>query len=81
MYVPQSPPSDLPDVLQTYLSEELNRISSTLQIALARNVEFLSVAPKRPREGLVAGADGVNWNPGSGKGVYAYYTSAWHYLG
>ena len=67
--------------LLEYVIREHQRISIALEFALARNVEFLNAAPAKPREGLVCGADGTNWNPGSGKGVYAYYTGAWHLLG
>jgi len=38
-------------------------------------------APTKPREGMIALADGTTWNPGSGAGVYAYYGSAWVKLG
>ena len=38
-------------------------------------------APLKPRDGNVAFADGTNWNPGSGKGFYGYYSGAWHFLG
>lgn len=40
-----------------------------------------NVAPAKPRTGLTALADGTNWNPGSGAGVYTYYAAAWHKLG
>jgi len=33
--------------------------------------------PARPREGMLAYADGTAWNPGSGLGVYQYRGSAW----
>lgn len=69
------------DDLWTYLQDELASIGAELSLGTMRNVEFLAVAPKKPREGMIRGADGVNWNPGSGKGVYAYYSSAWHLLG
>lgn len=38
--------------------------------------------PDKPRAGHVYYADGTNWNPGSGEGVY-YYTSGstWAILG
>ena len=39
------------------------------------------VAPAKPRDGLTVFADGTSWNPGSGRGVYTYYGSAWHKLG
>jgi len=36
-----------------------------------------NVQPIRPREGMMAFADGVNWDPGSGKGFYVYTNGAW----
>lgn len=36
-----------------------------------------NAALARPREGMLAFADGTNWNPGSGQGIYAYYGAAW----
>jgi hypothetical protein len=33
------------------------------------------------RNGMLAYADGTNWNPGSGKGFYRYDTDAWVYIG
>lgn len=35
----------------------------------------------KPREGDIVFADGTNWNPGSGKGFYGYYSGAYHFLG
>ena len=57
---------------------ELLRVAAAFEIALVRQLEFLNVAPARPREGMVAGADGTNWNPGSGKGVYLYFNGIWN---
>lgn len=37
--------------------------------------------PKKLFTGLTALADGTDWNPGSGAGVYTYYGAAWHKLG
>ena len=36
-----------------------------------------NVALERPRDGQIVYADGTNWNPGSGKGIYAYNGSAY----
>ena len=41
----------------------------------------LAVAPKKPRDGMIAMAEGVNWNPGSGAGVYVYRAGSWRFLG
>jgi hypothetical protein len=80
LYSPDPMPESV-DSLAKYIHNELMRVGAVLDTAIARNVEFLAVAPAKPREGVIAGADGTNWNPGAGKGVYAYYTGAWHLLG
>lgn len=41
----------------------------------------LHAEPTRLYTGLTVLADGTDWNPGSGAGVYTYYGSAWHKLG
>jgi hypothetical protein len=33
--------------------------------------------PKKLTEGLIRYADGTNWDPGSGAGLYQYLSSAW----
>lgn len=78
-YTPENPPRQ-PEELTNYIYRELQRVGAVLDIAVARQVEFLTVAPAKPREGMVRGADGTNWNPGSGKGVYVYYGSVWNKL-
>jgi len=78
-YRPENPPIKSEE-LANYMYRELNRISATLDIAVARNVEFLTKAPAKPREGMVVGADGTYWNPGAGKGVYVYYDDVWNKL-
>lgn len=34
------------------------------------NGSYRTAAPDRPQDGAIVGADGSNWNPGSGKGYY-----------
>jgi len=38
-------------------------------------------APAKPRDGTLVMADGVQWNPGSGGGVYCFRAGAWRFLG
>ena len=40
-------------------------------------LEVLNSEPTKLRNGLVVYADGTNWNPGSGEGVYAYEAGSW----
>jgi hypothetical protein len=80
MYKPQSPPAS-PAELTRYVYEELQSVSAVFALGLAQRVEFLNNPPEKPREGMVYGADGTNWNPGAGKGVYAFYSNVWNKLG
>lgn len=67
--------------LSQFLEEELSRLAGALQSTEFLWLDETNVAPTRPRAGEIRFADGTNWNPGSGKGIYAYYASAWHLLG
>jgi hypothetical protein len=40
-------------------------------------LNVLNVEPKKPRDGMVIVADGTNFDPGSGAGVYARISGAW----
>lgn len=62
--------------LTAYLVRELRRIS----IALDSTVFIIPiqyVAPTKPVSGRLANADGTNWNPGHGAGLYVYLDGAW----
>jgi len=74
MFVPTDPPAGN---LREWLVEQLQRLGEG---AGEFQLDVLHVAPAKPREGLVVMADGTDWNPGAGKGVYVYYSSAWHYM-
>lgn len=77
MYTPGVPPQDL-ERLSGYLMEELLQISAALRmVEEGRFLPLLAVAPGKPREGMLAVADGVNWNPGSGKGLYEFRSGSW----
>lgn len=67
--------------LLAYVRRELSAIETAFMNALPREIDWLHVEPTKVREGLTVGADGTDWNPGSGQGVYTYYNGAWHKLG
>ena len=72
-------PEDLPD----YLFSELNRLGDILFNLDTFRLEPTNVAPTKPRDGDIRYADGANWNPGSGQGIYAYIddgSPAWEKL-
>lgn len=65
------------------VADWLNDLQLRLQAytSLQNEYDVLNVAPDRPRRGLVVYADGVNWNPGSGEGLYRFNGSTWIFLG
>lgn len=85
MYSPTDPPQmsgDDGQALVGYVFDELREIAASLQgISQGQYLPILYVAPEKPREPQVVFADGTKWNPGSGKGLYVYYNSAWHFAG
>ena len=76
MYIPKTPPVEGP--LAAYIHEEFLRISEEIcLIREGRGLSPLALAPKKPREGMIVVADGVNWNPGSGLGAYEFRAGVW----
>lgn len=78
-YIPVPKPPGVP--IETHVEDELQDLAR----ALAEPQEFillqtLHAAPARPVEGMVALADGTNWNPGSGPGSYQYRAGTWRPL-
>jgi hypothetical protein len=79
MYQPKPPPPNPTiETLAQYLYDELQAIAQS-QSDTVDTVRFnvLNVAPKKPREGALACADGTNWAPGVGAGLYQYIGAAW----
>ena len=81
MYIAGNPPQD-PAMLPGFLLSELRKLQELLngqqQFVM---LDTLNVAPAKPREGMIALADGANWNPtGVGAGFYGYRGGAWRKL-
>ena len=62
-----------------YLMDELRSIANTLHSIVTNSISLVprNVEPRKVYEGLIVYADGTDWNPGSGKGVYVYNGTAW----
>lgn len=75
-YVPERVPDD-PKQVQRYLTDELNKVSNALRLLADGHIDESNVAPDKPREGDIRNADGTNWNPYNGPGLYAYINSEW----
>jgi hypothetical protein len=69
--------------LSDYLFHELNKLSDIIFNLDVMRLEQTNVDPDKPRDGDIRYADGTNWNPGSGQGLYVYIddgTPAWEKL-
>jgi hypothetical protein len=76
-YAPLPPPQDAtPGEVLRYLQEELRRISSVLAQLSRSEIPALTVAPEKPREGMLVLAK-APWDPGSGAGLYIFVSGAW----
>lgn len=81
MYTPRIPP-EKPEDLLPFLDDELMRVAAVLNDQITGLHQILYSAPTRVRPGLVVYADGVQWNPGSGEGLYRYNLAGnWVYIG
>lgn len=63
------------------LEDELRRVATVLNAVERGHFVETNVAPEKPRNGDIRYADGTNWNPGSGRGLYIYKSTTWVFLG
>lgn len=75
-YQPEDPPAD-PSQLRVYLIREFAKMKVALDAVAAGYDPIVYAEPAKPREGMRRFADGVQWNPGLGKGLYLYSGTAW----
>lgn len=54
--------------------EQLEAFKATV---LASFFTVTHVAPAKPLQNMIRIADGTDWNPGSGAGIYIYVGSSW----
>lgn len=69
------------DRLKLYLDRAFADIYTQLEHATFVRLPVLHTEPTKLIEGHIVFADGTDWNPGAGKGVYVYYDAAWNKLG
>lgn len=55
-----------------YVQQELQTISDTMNENFERQSNVQNVEPSKRIEGMIRFADGVNWNPGAGRGLYIF---------
>ena len=78
-YVAGNPPVEYDPA---WLWQELQRVSIALAELETPQVILVAShsAPKKVTDGMVVFADGTNWNPGSGAGLYERVGGAWNKL-
>ena len=74
---PTLAPSD-PEDLPRFLDEMFQEIRTVLDLVRDGHLDVQNEAPEKPQQGDIRYADGTNWNPGSGEGIYFYNAAgAW----
>lgn len=73
---PQSADEDFRKLVR-WAENEFQRLARSLTETGLVPMQELHVEPEKPREGMLARADGTDWNPGGGKGTYEYVDGAW----
>ncbi len=71
----QCPPD--PIDIPRFLNEELLRLQSAIAALALGHVDKTHVEPSKPRDGDIRYADGTDWDPGSGQGIYHFQDTAW----
>lgn len=79
-YQPAPPPDDV-DQLRRYLLEELAKVKAAIDAVADGFAPVVYAAPAKPKPGMLRNADGMQWNPGSGAGLYRYGNGTWNFLG
>lgn len=78
-YYPSVPPRDAAD-LGRYLYDELSKVSAAINQA-THSLGVSNKEPEKPRAGDIYIADGANWSPGSGAGLYRHNGTTWVFIG
>ena len=84
-YSPRQATPQTIEELRRYMHNELQNISEAFEFLDADFIRFRvhHVEPSKPREGQAYYADGTDWDPGGGAGLYEYTgggTNGWRQL-
>lgn len=69
--------SDEANEVAKWALRELEKLQHLVEQGSRFQYDVLHVEPTKPREGMQVYADGTDWNPGSGAGLYVYKSGAW----
>lgn len=78
MYEPTATPTNFSGI-RAWIGAQLRQIADVLARPTVVGLNFaeLHTPPARISDGDVVWADGTDWNPGSGAGLYARISGAW----
>ena len=78
MYEPTIVPAAFPGV-RSWIGQQLRQIADAMAAPTVHGITLvvLHAPPDRIEDGNVVFADGTDWNPGAGAGVYARISGAW----
>lgn len=79
-YSPKNLTGESLEDLRLFVISEFEAIQRALNLFDSLRLKPRHKEPDRLVDGLVAYADGTDWNPGSGEGLYAYYGGGWNKL-
>jgi hypothetical protein len=80
-FLPSSTSATTVADLRNWISNELVRVSNAFTTSSqTTTLLVLTAAPAKLQIGQVVFADGSNWNPGSGRGLYYYDTGGWVHI-
>jgi hypothetical protein len=80
-FLPSSTSATTVADLRSWISNELVRVSNAFTTSSqTTTLLVLTAAPAKLQIGQVVFADGSNWNPGSGRGLYYYDTGGWVHI-
>ena len=79
---PKGPDASLGD-LGAYMVREFERIAQALVTlegkgGSASSVQELHKPPSKPQDFMLVAADGKDWNPGNGRGLYVFLNGIWN---
>lgn len=78
-------PSEIPNTsledIARAVTDELKRIAESINTTDVIRIAERNVALDKPRDGDVINADGTNYDPGSGKGIYYFDGTSYNFLG
>ena len=67
---------EISDLLH-FIEREIEAISKNFSETIVLELRPSFAPPDKPQDGEIRYADGVNWDPGSGVGIYGRVSGAW----